>query len=200
MIFKNKTFFLCLLILMVVGGCGLYSNTSATKEKKRALCFEKSLRPVNEIYLSNEKWPVFNGDDPTQMADSLIAKRKVILRTGGTVWGKANNGAWRKMEQTELAKEVWIVKDTSLFKQFDFRYVTAYESRSTPSMEWVSTLCPEEIAAIQLDVCNRLIQLGFSNNCDESELLKGLKAYQHKYQLPVGNYDLKTMKEMGFWK
>jgi hypothetical protein len=110
---------------------------------------------------------------------------------------------WRSEKMQPLIKYYYIVTDTIQCKDFKQTIVKVnpvlVESRGY--LKKLEVLCPEDLNSKMIsNIQQKLTDLGYYNNeingLITEELMNSLSIFQHENQLPIGHFDMETIKSL----
>ena len=176
-------------------------------------CYAKCLVAVIEAENRNILLPVYTGKD-TQ--NDNIETVEIVTKAVSTKWVKKNADrncksadpndclVWCLTEVPEEREKIVTVKDTTLTKDFKFRYFNVQKyvkSENDNSNEWREILCENKITPqLYQDMSAKLKKLGYKVEEGTTEMTSTLKQALNKFQkdndLPVYNLNLETLRAL----
>jgi len=175
-------------------------------------CYAKCI--VSETHLeTQEKYAVYTGTDPQNTPS--VSKQSILIKEYSKEWVKKKADknclsadpddclVWCLVESPAQYIETYIVKDTIVNKQFEYRRITSAQSLSpTGKSEFKEVLCTADVTHdVLTDLQLKLSELGFYTASVSAQFdditQEALRAYQRSEGLPIGNLNIETLDELG---
>ena len=109
---------------------------------------------------------------------------------------------WCLVEVPAQTQKIAIVKDTSQTKQWKVRTINYY-GNGAPQVDWREVVCADKLDRLRISLIqDKLDEKGYYTGMTRGDyqnpkLHSALKSYQSDNNLPIGNYDIETIKSLG---
>jgi hypothetical protein len=214
-----KTFLNFLFFLIFSTTCqafqftGEYSNEEidARTSENKGKCFAKCMVPFENSEEENQGEPeIIAAYTGSNMKTEGVELQMVMIEPAGTRWVKKTAErdcfsrdpndclVWCLVEMPAEYKNIYVVTDTSIVKEFVMRTISLPKSNVKRRTGWFEVLCDKEInttfnTRLELALKNK----GYSRELTNLDLRGRLISFQRDNNLPIGNYNVLTMQALG---
>ncbi len=206
---NNGIYLICILVFTFSSqSCSSHHKT--IQKKSDHSCYEDCLLADRYKY-SKVYFPIYTKKNPN---DVFVRQVSIPVALEYSAWVKKMDKnchslnpndcmVWRSEKMPPLVKSFYIVTDTIKCKDFKKTIVKVnpvlVESRGY--LKKLEVLCPEDLNSKMIsNIQQKLTDLGYYNNeingLITDELMNSLSIFQHENQLPIGHFDIETIKSL----
>ncbi len=206
---NNGIYLICILVFTFCSQRCSITHNSRQKNSTNP-CFEDCLLADRYKY-SKVYFPIYTRKNPN---DVFVRQVSIPVSLESSAWVKKLDKncqspnpndcmIWRSEKMPPLAKYFYIVTDTLKCKDFKQTIVKVnpvlVESRGY--LKKLEVFCPEDLNPKMIsNIQQKLTDFGYYNNeingLITDELMNSLSIFQHENQLPIGHFDIETIKSL----
>ncbi len=206
---NNGIYLICIVVFIFCSqSCSPHHKT--IQKKSDHSCYEDCVLADRYKY-SAVYFPIYTKQDLNHV---FVRQVKIPVSLESSIWLKKMDQncqspnpndcmVWRSEKMPPLIKCYYIVTDTIKCKDFKKTIVKVnpvlVESRGY--LKKLEVLCPEDLNSKMIsNIQQKLTDLGYYNNeingLITDELMNSLSIFQHENQLPIGHFDIETIKSL----
>lgn len=206
---NNGIYLICILVFTFCSQSCFITHKTEQKHSTNP-CYEDCLLADRYQY-STVYFPIYSKKNPNEV---FVRQVSIPVSLKYSAWVKKldiNCHApdpqdcmnWRSEKMQPLIKYYYIVTDTIQCKDFKKTIVKVnpvlVETRGY--LKKLEVLCPEDLNSKMIsNIQQKLTDLGYYNNeingLITDELMNSLSIFQHENQLPIGHFDIETIKSL----